>query len=88
MNTHFQDAIDSMKRAGETAKEEITEEIESMQQRVSDLIDREESDPEQGRFDEVRQELEELQQKAEGETREAIQNARERLENYRDERNA
>lgn len=88
MNKHFEDTRYYLKRAGETAKAGVSEEIEPIQERVNDLIDREEEAPEPGRFDEIRSELKELQQKAEGETREAIANARERIDNYRAERDA
>ena len=86
MNKHFEDAKYYLKRAGETAKAGISEELEPLMQRVDDLVDREEADPEPGRFDEVRTELETLQQRAEGETREAIADARERIDAYRSER--
>ena len=87
MNKHFEDAKYYMKRAGETAKAGVSEELEPVRERVNTLIDREEEAPEPGRFDQVREELKELQQKAEGETREAIENARERIDSYRSERN-
>ena len=87
MNKHFEDAKYYLKRAGETAKAGVSEEIEPIRERVNDLIDREEEEPEPGRFDEVRADLKELQEKAEGETREAIEDARERIDNYRSERN-
>ncbi len=86
MNKHFEDAKYYMKRAGETAKAGVSEELEPVRERVNTLIDREEEEPEPGRFDQVREELKELQEKAEGETREAIENARERIDNYRNER--
>ncbi|MFT4909553.1 MAG: hypothetical protein ACI9TI_000713 [Natronomonas sp.] len=86
MNKHFEDAKYYLKRAGETAKAGISEELEPLKKRVDDLVDREQADPEPGRFDEVRAELEALQQRAEGETREAIADARERIDAYRSER--
>ncbi len=86
MNKHFEDAKYYLKRAGETAKAGVSEEIEPIRERVNDLIDREEEEPKPGRFDEVREELKELQEKAEGETREAIQDARDRIDSYRSER--
>ena len=86
MNKHFEDATYYLKRAGETAKAGVSEELEPVQNRIDDLIDREEEEPEPGRFDEVRAELKELQEKAEGETREAIADARERINSYRSER--
>ncbi|WP_181691273.1 hypothetical protein [Natronomonas sp. LN261] len=87
MNKHFEDAKYYLKRAGETAKAGVSEELEPIRERVNDLIDREEAEPEPGRFEEVRTELAELQEKAEGDTREAIADARERIETYRNERN-
>jgi hypothetical protein len=86
MNKHFEDAKYYLKRAGETAKAGISEELEPLKERVDDLVDREEADPEPGRFDEVRADLEALQERAEGETREAIADARERIDAYRSER--
>jgi uncharacterized protein YjbJ (UPF0337 family) len=88
MNKHFEDAKYYLKRAGETAKAGVSEELEPLRDRVDDLIDREQEDPEPGRFDEVRGELKQLQAKAEGETREAIEDARDRIERYRSERNS
>lgn len=86
MNKHFEDARYYLKRAGETAKAGVSEELSPLRERVNDLIDQEEEEPETGRFEEVRAELKELQKKAEGETREAIADARERIDSYRDER--
>jgi hypothetical protein len=86
MNKYFEDTRYYLKRAGKTAKEGIAAELEPIRERVNDLIDREEEEPEEGRFDEVREELRELQEKAEGETREAIKNAREKIDSYREER--
>ena len=86
MNKHFEDAKYYLKRAGETAKAGISEELEPLKERVDDLVDREEADPEPGHFDEVRADLEALQERAEGETREAIADARERIDAYRSER--
>lgn len=88
MNKHFEDAKYYLKRAGETAKAGVAEEIEPVRERVTDLIESEEEEAVPGRFDEVREDLKELQQKAEGETREAIEDARARIDNYRDERSA
>jgi len=86
MNKHFEDAKYYLKRAGETAKAGVGEELEPLRERVDDLIDREEEEPEPGRFDGVREELETLQERAEGETREAIADAKARIEKYRSER--
>jgi len=86
MNKHFEDAKYYLKRAGETAKAGVSEELAPVRERVDDLTDREEDEPEPGRFDEVREELKELQEKAEGETREAIADARDRIDTYRNDR--
>jgi uncharacterized protein YjbJ (UPF0337 family) len=86
MNKHFEDAKYYLKRAGETAKAGVSEELGPIRDRIDDLIDREQEEPEPGRFDEVREELKELQARAEGETREAIEDARDRIETYRSER--
>jgi hypothetical protein len=86
MNKHFEDAKYYLKRAGETAKAGVAEELDPLRERVNELIDREEEEPEPGRFDEVRQDLKELQAKAEGETREAIADARQRIDSYRSDR--
>jgi hypothetical protein len=86
MNKHFEDAKYYLKRAGETAKAGVAEELDPLRERVNELIDREEEEPEPGRFDEVRQDLKELQAKAEGETREAIADARQRIDSYRGDR--
>ncbi len=86
MNKHFEDAKYYLKRAGETAKAGLSEELEPIRERLNDLIDREEEEPEPGRFDEIREDLKELQEKAEGETREAIADARERIDNYRNDK--
>lgn len=83
MNKHFDDAKYYLKRAGETAKAGVSEELEPLRERLNELIDREEEEPEPGRFDEVRRDLKELQAKAEGETREAIADARQRIDSYR-----
>jgi uncharacterized protein YjbJ (UPF0337 family) len=87
MNKHFEDAKYYLKRAGETAKAGVAEEIDPIKERVNDLVDREEGEePEPGRLEEIKAELKELQTRAEGETREAIGDARDRIDSYRSER--
>jgi len=88
MNKHFEDARYYLKRAGETAKAGVAEELDPIQERVKELTNREEEadEPEPGRFDAVRQELKELSEKAEGETREAIDKARAKIDEYRTEK--
>jgi len=85
MNKHFEDTRYYVKRAGETAKKGIQEELEPVQKRVQDLIG-EEEEPEPGRVEKLRADLEDIGDRAEGEAKEAIENARERLDNVRKER--
>lgn len=85
MNRHFEDTRYYVKRAGETAKKGVSEELEPLKQRVEQLIG-EEEEPEPGRLEEVRAELKELQGRAKGETKEAIREARERLPTVREQR--
>lgn len=83
MNKHFEDARYYMKRAGETAKAGVAEELEPVRERFQNLTGGDE-EPEAGRLEEVREDLAELAETAEGETREAIQNAREKIATYRE----
>lgn len=71
MNRHFEDTRYYLKRAGETAKKGIAEELEPIEKRVTELRG-DEDEPEPGR-------LEDLQERTEGEAREAIADAREKL---------
>ena len=82
MNKHFEDTRYYLKRAGETAKKGISEELEPVRERVDDLIG-EEEEPEPGRVEQLREDLSDIQQRAEGEAKEAIGEARERLESIR-----
>ncbi len=85
MNKHFEDTRYYLKRAGETAKRGITEELEPIEERVKQLTGKE-AEPEPSRLEEVRDDLKELQGRAEGEAKEAIGNAREKLETVREQR--
>lgn len=85
VNKHFEDARYYMKRAGETAKAGVSEEVGKVEERFRELTGRDE-DPEPGRLDEIKADLQELQERAEGEAREAIEEARERIEAYRAEK--
>ena len=87
MNKHFEDARYYIKRAGETAKAGLAEELAPIEAKIKELTGRDE-EPEPSRFDEIREELREMQARAEGETREAIEKTRERIDDYRDERRA
>jgi predicted nucleic acid-binding Zn-ribbon protein len=83
MNKHFEDTKYYVKRAGETAKEGISEELEPIQERVQAL--RGEEEPEPGRVEEIRADLADLRDRAEGEAKEAIETAREKLDQVREE---
>ncbi len=88
MNKHFEDTKYYLKRAAKTAKAGVAEQIEPIQERVNDLIDRGDEEPEPGRLDELREDIKELQEKAEGETREALEKARAKIDELREERKA
>jgi hypothetical protein len=82
MNKHFEDTKYYLKRAGETAKRGIGEELEPLQERVEKLTGGEE-EPEPSRIEELKADLKSLQERAEGETKKAIGDARGKLEEYR-----
>ncbi|WP_436900796.1 DUF7553 family protein [Halovenus halobia] len=82
MNKHFEDTKYYVKRAGETAKKGISEELEPLQERIQNLRD-EEEEPEPGRVEKLREDIKELQGRAEGEAKEALGEARERLDKVR-----
>ncbi|SEM95568.1 hypothetical protein SAMN05216388_10017 [Halorientalis persicus] len=84
MNKHFEDAQYYLKRAGETAKKGVVEELEPIQDRIDNLTGGDdEAEPEASRLADIRADLKELQGKAEGEAKEAIADAREKIETYR-----
>jgi hypothetical protein len=77
-NKHFEDAVYYLKRAGETAKQGVEEELHPIRERVA-AISGEEVEPEPSRVEQLRSDLESLQERAEGEAKEAIRTARVRL---------
>ncbi|WP_424018243.1 DUF7553 family protein [Halorientalis pallida] len=83
MNKHFEDAQYYLKRAGETAKKGVVEELEPIQDRIDNLTGGDEAEPEPNRLKEIRADLKELQGRAEGEAKEAIADARDKIETYR-----
>ena len=85
MNRHFQDTRYYVKRAGETAKKGLSEELEPVERRVKKLAGKED-EPEPSRLGELRADLKELQGRAEGEAKEAIGTAREKLQRVREQR--
>jgi hypothetical protein len=87
MNKHFEDTRYYIKRAGETAKRGVTEELQPIEQRVKKLAGKEQ-DPDPSRLEEVRTDLKELQGRAEGEAKEALRNAREKLGAVREQRSS
>ncbi|MFD1585511.1 hypothetical protein ACFR9U_00840 [Halorientalis brevis] len=82
MNKHFEDTQYYLKRAGETAKRGVVEELEPVEERFKQLTGGD-AEPEPGRLDEVREDLKEVQLKAEGEAKQAIADAREKIDAYR-----
>jgi len=87
MNKHFEDTKYYLKRAADTAKKGVGEEIEPLQERIQELTGDEE-EPEPSRVDKLREDLTELHGRAEGEAKEAIGKARERVDRFREERAA
>ena len=84
MNKHFEDTRYYLKRAAETAKAGVEEEIDPLEQKVRGWAGLEEDEEvEAGGLDSMIEELRTLEAKAEGEAREAIGTARERLRAYR-----
>jgi uncharacterized protein YjbJ (UPF0337 family) len=83
MNKHFEDTRYYLKRAGETAKRGVAEELEPVQERFKEMTGKDE-EPEPGRLDEIRSDLKGIQEKAEGEAKEAIGEAREKIKSYRE----
>ncbi|MFB6150371.1 MAG: hypothetical protein ABEJ40_01065 [Haloarculaceae archaeon] len=85
MNRHFEDALYYLKRAGETAKKGVVEEVEPIEEKVREATGRE-TEPEPSRLEEIKADLRAAQEKAEGEAREAFENARESIDEYRAEK--
>jgi hypothetical protein len=85
MNRHFEDTRYYLKRAGETAKRGVSEELEPIQKRFQTLTGGE-SEPEPSRLDGIKADLKEVQGKAEGEAKEAIGEARGKIQRYRKSR--
>lgn len=78
MNKHFEDTRYYLKRAGQTAKDGVSEELEPLRERFESLTGGDE-EPEPTRVERLREELAELQERAEGEAKEALGKAREKL---------
>lgn len=82
MNKHFEDTRYYLKRAGETAKRGVSEELEPIRERFDSMRGNDEEEIEQTRVEKLRADLEELEEKAEGEAKEAIGEARMKLQSY------
>jgi hypothetical protein len=82
MNKHFEDARYYLKRAGETATKGVRTELEPLEERVRELTGQE-TEPDPGRLEAVREDLADLQERAEGEAKEAIDEARGQLRELR-----
>ncbi|PSP85077.1 hypothetical protein BRC83_03985 [Halobacteriales archaeon QS_1_68_17] len=81
MNKHFEDTQYYLKRAGETAKRGVAEELDAVEERVRSLAGQEEVEP--GRIEELRTELDRIAERAEAEATERIERARGKLDEYR-----
>jgi vacuolar-type H+-ATPase subunit I/STV1 len=81
MNKHFEDTQYYLKRAGETAKRGVAEELDTVEERVRSLAGQEEVEP--GRIEELRAELDRIAEHAEAEATERIERARGKLDEYR-----
>ncbi|WP_436923382.1 DUF7553 family protein [Halosimplex amylolyticum] len=57
MNRHFEDTLYYLKRAVETARKGVTEEVAPAEEKVRELTGREKA-PEQGRFEAARERVE------------------------------
>lgn len=82
MNRYFEDTRYYLKRAGQTAKKGVKEELEPIESRFREITGNN-KEPEASRLDKIRNELNELEEKAEGEAREAIVNAKDQIKQYR-----
>ncbi|GAA0717115.1 hypothetical protein J2744_000649 [Halorubrum trapanicum] len=85
MSKHFEDARYYLGRAAEHAKAGVVEELEPVEDRVKELVGREdeEPEPEPSRLDKLQADLKRLEERAEGEAREAVAAARKRVTEYR-----
>ncbi|TKX59483.1 hypothetical protein EXE44_03335 [Halorubrum sp. SS7] len=84
MSKHFEDARYYLGRAAEHAKAGVKEELAPVEERVKELVGREDDEePEPSRLDKLQADLKELEERAEGEAREAVASARKRVAEYR-----
>ncbi|KOX95680.1 MULTISPECIES: hypothetical protein [Halorubrum] len=84
MSKHFEDARYYLGRAADHAKAGVKEELAPVEERVKELVGREDDEePEPSRLDKLQADLKELEERAEGEAREAVASARKRVAEYR-----
>ncbi|RLM63835.1 hypothetical protein DVK05_13055 [Halorubrum sp. Atlit-8R] len=84
MSKHFEDARYYLGRAAEHAKAGVKEELAPVEERVKELVGREDDEePEPSRLDKLQADLKELEERAEGEARDAVASARKRVAEYR-----
>lgn len=84
MNKHFEDARYYLKRAAETAKRGVKEELEPLRQRIERVAGTESEETDESRVEKLRDDLRELENRAEGEAKDAIYEARGKLKAYRE----
>ncbi|QLH84701.1 DUF7553 family protein [Halosimplex pelagicum] len=84
MNRHFEDTLYYLKRAGQTARKGVREELAPVEERVRTLVGRE-REPEPGRAEAVRSELATVPERARDEAGRVVAEARETVGEYRGE---
>ncbi|MFB6185405.1 MAG: hypothetical protein ABEI06_05075 [Halobacteriaceae archaeon] len=82
MNRYFEDARYYLKRAGETAKKGVEEELQPIEDRFRKLTGKE-AEPEPTRLEKIQQDIKQLEKKAEGEAKKKLEDARGRIKEYR-----
>lgn len=87
MNKHFADTRYYLKRAGQTTKAGVAEELKPVETRVRELT-RREDDPDPRRIDVVRADVAAFGAKAESKARTAVRTGREKVETRRRGRTA
>lgn len=81
MNRHFQDTLYYLKRAGRTAKEGVSAEVDPMARKLRSLTGSEE-EPEPTRPERVKAELNGVRERVASEASEAVSGVREAVGNY------
>jgi len=86
MNKHFKDAKYYLKRAGEHTRAGVSEELEPVRERFTELTGSEE-EPDPSRLENIQGRLSSLEDRVEDETGDVVANARSRLNAYRQKTN-